>query len=690
MEAEIKNLNQTALKGQTSSSFLKSLKPYLFISLTGILAFTPVSFMLRALKNDIIAIEYPIKYFISECIHNGEIPLWFNTWAMGFPLQSNLTWGIFSTPQLFFSSLFNYNIYVLHIEFMFYILLAGWAMFYFLKKNFNLDERIAQILACCYMLSGFVTGSSQWLLYITAASFAPLVLISFLQLLKKPSFRHSLLFAVFFYLMFTNVYQAFNIISSYCLAGFFIYYFIRSWKDKKYLSGILKYTGFSFLLVLIFCAPVLFYTFELLNYMGRGDPISNASFFNSNYLHPSGLLSMLMPLSVAKTSLANTEGTMMNSYMGLFILLILPLAFLYSIKEKKREVLILFAAAIVFLLISFGNILPFRNWMNVLPGLSYFRHPGIFRFYFILFFILAAAIFLSGKKMEDLFSRKNKMLMGGIILFLSVFMISFIISLINSGSLNFISIENSIKNISFIQTILLNSAIQILLLSVLLFLIFYKKYFLFTMIFAFDLVINTLICTPFFTASSYSLPHVNSILSTVHGFPLQQSSPSDVKAVFTDDKNNNWNNVNVFKKEVSGLRSYLGPLVLKNFSHRMENGKTKFADKKLEFHDDAETNIADMILQKPSRLQFNTKFTDDEIVQIQQNYFPGWKATFNKSPVPINQSEAGLSVAVPKGEGLLNIQFEKKGVWISALIMHLLVIISVLSIAYLKLRKYIS
>ena len=150
------------------------------------LAFAPVSFMLKALKNDIVAIEFPVKYFISECIRNNEIPAWFNTWAMGFPLQSSLTWGIYSTPQLIFSSLFNYNIYVLHIEFIFYVLLAGWGMFYLLKKHFSLDEKIAQVTACCFMLSGFVTGSSQWLLYLTAAAFVPLLIITLLQLVKFP------------------------------------------------------------------------------------------------------------------------------------------------------------------------------------------------------------------------------------------------------------------------------------------------------------------------------------------------------------------------------------------------------------------------------------------------------------------------------------------------------------------------
>src|SRR6185295_11407845 len=121
-------------------------------------AFAPVSFMLQALKNDIVSLEYPINYFISQSIHNGEMPYWFNTWGLGFPLQSNLTWGLFSSPQMFFCAAFDYNIYTLHIEFIFFILLAGWGMYYLLQRWFLNDRRIALMLSICYMLSGFMVG----------------------------------------------------------------------------------------------------------------------------------------------------------------------------------------------------------------------------------------------------------------------------------------------------------------------------------------------------------------------------------------------------------------------------------------------------------------------------------------------------------------------------------------------------
>src|ERR1051326_5697415 len=274
--------------------------------MAGVLAFAPVSFMLFGLKNDILTIEYPVKYFISECIHHGEAPVWFNTWALGFPLQSNLTWGIFSTPQLIFSSIFSYNIYVLHFEFIFYVLLSGWSMFYLLKRHFLKDTQIALVLACSYMLSGFVVGSSQWLLYITAASFTPLLLHALLQLLNFPSPRHAFLFAIIYYLMFTSVYQAFNIISSYCISGFMAYYLIRTWSIIAFKKNLLRYLLFAFCFTIVLCLPCLYYTIEVLHYINRGEAITgNIKFFNSNYLPPASLSSILLPLSSVKNNFPN-------------------------------------------------------------------------------------------------------------------------------------------------------------------------------------------------------------------------------------------------------------------------------------------------------------------------------------------------------------------------------------------------
>ena len=668
---------------------LEKISPYLFISIAGVLAFAPVSFMLFGLKNDILTIEYPIKYFISECIHNGEAPVWFNTWALGFPLQSNLTWGIFSTPQLIFSSVLSYNIYVLHFEFIFYVLLSCWSMFYLLKRHFLKDTQIALILACSYMLSGFVVGSSQWLLYITAASFTPLLLHALLQLLNFPSLRHAFLFAVIYYLMFTSVYQAFNIISSYCITGFTAYYLIKTWNIIAFRKKLLRYLLFASLFTIVLCLPCLYYTIEVLHYINRGEAITgNIKFFNSNYLPPASLSSILLPLSSVKNNFLNTEGTMFNCYMGLFTICILPSVILRVIRNKQWKDFSLLLVAIVFLLISFGNILPVRNWLNFLPGLSYFRNPGIFRFYFILFLILFLASSLKEKKLSDII-HFNKNVFKITILLLTI--IFFIICLFQINKIRFPSdsLYNSIKNLSYADTIFLNSIIQLVILAFLLLFIRAKKYKWIKLLFIGDLIINTFLCTPYFTVSSYSLKEVDAQLKSVPGFPIQDQLVSDVPAMFKDKKNNTWYHINIFTKQISSNHSYWGPLVLKSFSLlKDDSSKVSMFNHPVVYTKNDANDTLRIIEQKPTLIKAKTNFQNADQVILLQNYFPGWKAKYNESYISLKKTGEGIQANVPPGKSELNFVYDKKIAWYLALLLHLIIICSLFVYSYQLLMRF--
>ena len=653
------------LQDQNSPSRLRILRPYLIITVVGILAFAPVSFMIYALKNDIIVLEYPINYYMSQCIHNWEIPYWFNTWGMGFPLQSNLTWGIFSTSQLVFCTIFNYNIYALHIEFIFFILLSGWSMFHLLKKYFLKDENIALLLSICYMLSGFMVGSSQWLLYITAAAFVPLVISSILKLFGKPSFSNSLQCAVIYSMMFTSVYAAFNIITTYSLVVFLILYFPLVKSENK--RRTMLYVGLAGLITLILCLPCLYYTLELLKYLDRGNSIvANTSFFNSNYLHPAALSTMLLPFSSVKMNFSNTEGTMLNSYLGLFALLIFPFAIYKSFKEKNKYALFILAAAVIFLVISFGGITPLRNVLNILPGFSYFRNPAIFRFYFLISVVLLIAMVFRNNSLKELFDSKFIRITAWILLI--VCLTALFSNIKKFGSLPD-SIIAFVKNIDLSQTIFISSFIQALLL--ILFLLLRSKHQkLLKIILIADLIFNTFICTPFFSASSYSLKEVNTILHSAQGFPIQNKNVNEVATVFKDEKMNNWYNINVYAKEVSSNKSNRGPLTLKSFS-RFGNDSVQL-NKPFVYGDCTNVSIK---LQRPSHVQVTIESNESCQLTLMQNSFPGWKAYYNNKPAEfIEKEKPGLTIAVPGGNGTIDFKYERKGIWLYALLLHLITI----------------
>lgn len=638
--------------------------------------------MLRALKNDIIALEYPINQFISECIRNGEVPYWFNTWGMGFPLQSNLSWGIYSTPQLFFSAAFDYNIYILHIEFIFFILLSGWSMFYLLKKHFIKDEPTAQLLANCYMLSGFMAGSTQWLLYITAAAFTPVIVAAFLSLLKKPSARNAFQAAVCYTLMFTSVYAAFNIIATYGLAALVISWLWIHRKEGQQTRLLARNLLLTLLLTFLLCFPCLYFTLELLGQLDRGNSLAtDSSFFNSNYLHPGALSSLLLPFSSVKMAYVNTEGTMLNTYFGLFTLLTLPAAVWAAVTSRNKTAWLLLVSALVVLLVSFGNLTPLRQALNILPGFSYFRNPAIFRFYFIFLLLLFMASILKDKKAEDLlkhqFTRYSIMLAG-------IICLAVLISSANSlEGLSFSSITGLIKTTSYTSSLFISTLVQGLLLLLLLLLILKKKWCWAQLVLAGDMIINTLLCTPFFSVSSYTTAEVSQLLKKKDGFPVQTEQPARVPTSFTDSKGNTWQNLNVFAKKVSANEAYLGPLVLKD----AVKSRTITSDQPLVYcTPDSTNNSVEILVQRPGHIRVQARSADPTVVTLLQNYYPGWKVYVNNKKAELTQEgRPGLSVNIPAGESTIDFRYNRKAVWFSALLVHL----AVLGFGLIKLRAVI-
>jgi hypothetical protein len=645
--------------------------------------------MLFSLRNDVVAIEYPIQYFISEGLRNGEFPVWFNTWSMGFPLQSVLSWGVYSTPQMLIGFLTNSNIYVLHTEFIFFIITSGCCMYKLLKTHFiTADKNLSLLFACCYMLSGFTVGSSQWLLYITGMTFIPLVIYCLLSLLKKPSAKYSLLFAVSFFLFLTNVHIYITVVSSYILIIFLLIYFVWLFFSKKisqeHKLKVSKHTFITFLLTILLCAAPAYYSYEVISYLSRSQPIVNdSSFFQSNYLHPEGLSSLLLPLSSIKTPYPNTEGIIQDTYIGLLPLILLPASILINLREKNKTAWYLLLVSLFFLLISFGHLTPVRGWLNVFPGMTHFRHPGVLRIFFILSYILYLAYSFKRYNLFILLQKGNPERKQIIVTTILLILLSSITLLLNATSLSGTwkgSAYLTVKNISNKELLIMNSLIQILFLITILFTIYKRTGFL-SFIILCELIINTLICTPFFSVSTYSVKEVNKILDLQKGFPIQKSSPYNVAATTRDNKNNFWFNTNIYRKEISNKISMPGPLIFKDVSEFISRDSIKkwLTDKKLVFINDtllSSTDLVDIIEQRPNKVSINISLSSPKEIILQQADFPGWNAYYNNQVIGLSDSKTPfVSAIVPAGTGTLIFKFEKPGVVYSAILIHIIVLI---------------
>lgn len=681
---------------EKKESNISLLIPYLQITLAGIFAFAPISFFQRSLKNDIIALEFPINQFMSQCIRNGEFPYWFNTWGMGFPLQSNLTWGVFSTPRFFFSSVFNYNIYSLHVELIFFICMAGWTMYSLLMKHFVKDKSLAVLLAISYMLSGFITGSTQWLLYITAAAFIPLVLSSLLSLFNKPSVRTALQLSIVYTLMFTSVYAAFNVISTYFIFFFIIAYLLNTKVDIPQKVKLAKYCFLAVGIILVLCGPTLLATIELMPHIERGSSINNnISFFESNYLHPKGLLSSILPLPSAKMNFANTEGSMLNTYLGIFVMILLPSVFGKLNKENRKTIIALTIFATLFLTTAFGSMTPVRNALNILPGFSFFRNSAIFRLYFIICCILLIATAYKNWNFSEIINhikkRKTNPIAFTFLFILVMISASTFIALINQQfSLTTKSVKAFLNNSDYFQLLFINSIIQLFLLTTL-FIAFKKnKERFIKIILVSELVINTLICTPYYSVSSYTLNEINSICKVSPGFPIQNEPLSETYAVYTDKKGNIWHNTNTYKKQVSVNQSYRGPLSLNSFSNRDDASKHLLVNKKLVFSSSQDTSsVITITKQYPNSVIAEISLPAPADITLMQNYYPGWKAKYNNQSIPFSSTKNGLTVNAPAGKGKIEFQYKRPDIMICSILLHITIISYLIwrVFSYFKRRK---
>src|SRR6186997_2420368 len=126
------------------------LKTILFFTLVLIVAFLPVTSFLFFMKNDAFYGYFPPKFFLSESIHAGYLPLWNPYINFGIPQYGDMSSGYWSPITWLIASTVGYNAYTLTIELLFYILIGGIGL-YKLAGFWQLDNRVRAIAAIAFM-----------------------------------------------------------------------------------------------------------------------------------------------------------------------------------------------------------------------------------------------------------------------------------------------------------------------------------------------------------------------------------------------------------------------------------------------------------------------------------------------------------------------------------------------------------
>ncbi|MGB0915932.1 MAG: hypothetical protein ACPGVI_07650, partial [Crocinitomicaceae bacterium] len=115
--------------------------------------FWPLSLGIYALQFDALDVFLPWRYFGSESIRQGIVPLWNPYQNGGYPFFADLQYSVWN-PELFIVSLFGrYNATTIQLLYLFYLAVGGLG-FRYLLIQFNLDKKVAFFGGVLFMLSG--------------------------------------------------------------------------------------------------------------------------------------------------------------------------------------------------------------------------------------------------------------------------------------------------------------------------------------------------------------------------------------------------------------------------------------------------------------------------------------------------------------------------------------------------------
>ena len=214
-------MTKSKIKNSVNNILLKN-KYSLVLIVAILLCLWPLSFFVYIPKWDNINGYLPYRYFISDYLWNGHLPLWNPFQRLGYPGYSDLQSGVWS-PIMWVIMLFGkYTINSLIVELLSCYVLAGLGMFKLAKYFFNC-KKTSLILGLSYALSGFMVGSAQLMVFLIAVTWFPWCIYALLQFFKTYRLKYQLLSALFMALFITGASPAYTIILGYIVVGIFIY-----------------------------------------------------------------------------------------------------------------------------------------------------------------------------------------------------------------------------------------------------------------------------------------------------------------------------------------------------------------------------------------------------------------------------------------------------------------------------------
>ncbi|MEN8121931.1 MAG: YfhO family protein [Bacteroidota bacterium] len=649
------------------------------------------------MKWDIMDIYLPWKYFITEALKNGVLPLWNPFMNCGFAQQGDPgTW--YPVSWLIGLVFQKYNITAVHLEYLLHLYIASIGMYLFgILKKFSRTARL--ILAVSYMFSGFFISNAQHLGWLVSAAWFPYVIYYFSLLQKKQDFTLSLKFAFVLFLMLSGGYPGIFISTIYILLVYYLFFVGRVLKERKYkeFQKFSKGLLISVIAFLVFSAVILISSFELAQHITRGNGLGYDNFGGilTGSLPIKALVSLIYPFAVGfkDTTYWGADFALINIYFGIGILILL--IFINFQKNVQKNVRIYTFAGIFFLMIAMPQIFPLRKLLMFLPYMDMFRFSSLFRIYAIFFFLIA-----SGYAIDKIILNRQVRLeyfrfllyvipiftiINGVLLFMMERWK--FLKLFTEGWLYF----NNIADVD--ERIFFQGGITIVLLVLLAFFIrqkqlqntFFKR--LVFVVFVLDILISVQLNLYATVVSKFHVKEINKSFEKTpddYPFPSLKTNMDQI----TDQKMVHnipyiWKNMAIYQKKPSsdGVNPYSFTTMdkaLKNNNYdALINHPVLFFASRINNNNTVDTNSIDKkSYQNLKIIDFNNnklkvKVSTDTVKQLVflQNYYPGWQATIDNQKQPILKvNNTFMAIKIPKGKHKITFNFYPKRVVYAAYI----------------------
>ena len=668
-----------------TNSKRQSVKTIFAFLLILFIAYLPVSTFLFFIKNDAFSGYFPPKFFMSESLHAGHLPLWNPYINYGIPQYGDMSSGYWSPLTWLIAATVGYNAYTFTIEILIYIFIGGIGM-YRLCRCFNLQNKVRFIAAIAYMCCGYTVGHLQHFNWLSGAAFLPWCVWAYLVLQQNFSIKNILQSAILFYLLISSAHPGITIGAFYFFIALSIFLFLKNENQNNFSARIKKFAFTNFLLIitlLVLSIAMIVGYLDIIPHFSRGSKVMLEQSLKGPTT-PQSWISVLLPLSTTKNdSFFLTDISMRNIYFSLTLLLF----FILSLFKKNSWQKFFLVTGIAFLLLSSGGI--FKTFAyNFIPLISYVRLNGEFIIFSLLCFILIAAIELNRFIIEQkefkgmikwIYYSFEIILFACIIfgLYKSINMHQGILySFKNISSQNGLSLKLKalIDAITFYNTLWLQGIIQLFLLWGIKFCLREKRWDVLVKIVIADMIIATLLNLPFTGVGQASVAEVQHVLNqSPKGIlipALQPISKNDTISIYEKGLVGDWS---FYNKQIGVVKEVPYPIRLNNtikyfdtiqFTPSLDLTKTDFLF--TTNSNDAKPGITSFT---GNEIAFTLSSADTGLVIYQQAFYPHWFYNNGKEKKEVMQySTSFMSASLVKGENKIELTFEPSKVKIAMLI----------------------